>query len=112
MKAGDVVLIQLPQLSGGPSKSRPALVLALLPGVYQSVLICGVSTQLRDLQPDWDDRIEAGDADFSQSGLRRASAIRPSFLYGADVREIMGVIGRVDAARLNRVRKRLAALLA
>jgi mRNA-degrading endonuclease toxin of MazEF toxin-antitoxin module len=112
MKAGDVVLIQLPQVAGGPSKSRPALVIALLPGIYQSVLICGISTKLQDLQPDWDDRIEPGDADFVRSGLRRTSAIRPSFLYGADVREIQGVIGRVDTARLNRVRKRLAELLA
>jgi mRNA interferase MazF len=66
MKPGDVVLIQLPQVAGGPPKSRPALVLALLPGVYQNILICGISTQLRDLQPDWDDLIEPNDADFSQ----------------------------------------------
>ena len=111
MKPGDVVLIQLPQVAGGPPKSRPALVLALLPGAYQNVLICGISTQLQDLQPDWDDEIAPSDADFSQSGLRRASAIRPSYLYGADLREISGVIGRVDRRRLNRVQNRLAALL-
>jgi len=111
MKPGDVVLIQLPQVAGGPLKSRPALVLALLPGVYQNVLICGISTQLHDLQPHWDDLIEAGDTDFSQSGLHRTSAIRPSYLYGADTREILGVIGRVDAERLNRVRRRLVQLL-
>jgi mRNA interferase MazF len=64
MKPGDVVLIQLPQVAGGPPKSRPALVLAFLPGTYQNVLICGISTQLHDLQADWDDRIEASDADF------------------------------------------------
>ena len=102
MREGDVVLIQLPQVAGGPSKSRPALVLALLPGVYQNVLICGISTQLHDLEPDWDDKIEPSDADFVESGLRRTSAIRPSYLYGADVREISGVIGRVDVVRLNR----------
>ena len=112
MNAGDVVLIELPQVAGGPPKSRPALVLARLPGTYQNVLICGISTQLHDLQPDWDDRIDPRDVDFVQSGLRRTSAIRPSYLYGADVREILGVIGRVDAARLDRVRRRLAELLA
>ena len=111
MKPGDVVLIQLPQVAGGPPKSRPALVLALLPGTYQNVLICGISTQLHDLQPDWDDKIEPSDADFSQSGLRRNSAIRLSYLYGADLRELSGIIGRIDAERLNRVRRRLAALL-
>jgi mRNA interferase MazF len=106
-----VVLIQLPQVAGGPPKSRPALVLALLPGAYQNVLICGISTQLRDLQPDWDDKIEPGDADFSQSGLHRTSAIRLSYLHGADLREISGTIGRIDVGRLNRVRRRLAARL-
>jgi mRNA-degrading endonuclease toxin of MazEF toxin-antitoxin module len=111
MKPGDVVLVQLPQVAGGPPKSRPALVLALLPGVYQSVLICGISTQLQDLQPGWDDKIGPGDADFSQSGLHRTSAIRPSYLYGADTGEISGVIGRIDAGRLSRVQGRLAALL-
>jgi mRNA interferase MazF len=112
MKPGDVVLIPLPQLAGGPPKFRPALVLALLPGAYQNVLICGISTQLQDLQPDWDDKIQPGDTDFSQSGLHRTSAIRLSYLYGADVREISGIIGRVDAARLSRAQRRLAGLLA
>jgi mRNA interferase MazF len=112
MRPGDVVLIQLPQAAGGPPKSRPALVLVLLPGPYQNVLICGISTQLQDLQPDWDDKIGPDDADFSQSGLHRASAIRLSYLYGADPGEISGIIGRVDAGRLDRARRRLAARLA
>ena len=98
MKAGDVVLIQAPQVAGGPSKSRPALVLALLPGTYQNVLICGISTQLHGLQPDWDDRIEPSDADFVRSGLRRTSAIRPELPLCRRSSEILGVIGRVDVA--------------
>ena len=112
MKGGDVVLIELPQFAGGSRKSRPALVLAVLPGSYQNILLCGISTRLQDLQPDWDDRIDSGDADFVRSGLRRTSAIRPSYLYGADAQEIQGIIGRVDVVRLNRVRKRLSELLA
>jgi mRNA-degrading endonuclease toxin of MazEF toxin-antitoxin module len=112
MKPGDVVLIELPQVAGGPPKSRPALVLTLLPGSYQSALICGISTQMQALQSGWDDPIGPGDSDFSQSGLHRASAIRPSYVYAAEIREVQGVIGRIDAARLNRVRRRLAQLLA
>jgi hypothetical protein len=52
MKPGHVVLIRLPQTTGGPAKLRPALVLAILPGPYQNVLICGISTQLQSLQYD------------------------------------------------------------
>ena len=44
MKPGDVVLIPIPESSGG-AKLRPAVVIALLPGPYQSLLICGISTR-------------------------------------------------------------------
>lgn len=111
MKPRDVVLIDLPQSGGGRLKSRPALVLALLPGAYQNVLICGISTRLQALQPNWDERIDPTDPDFAQSGLHRASAIRLSYLYAADSSEINGVIGRIAAARLDRLRQRLAKLL-
>jgi len=112
MKPGDVVLIRLPQATGGPPKLRPALVLALLPGPFQNVLICGISTQLEDLEPDWDEFMGPQEADFGASGLRRPSAIRLSYLYAADARELSGAIGRVDPQRLKRLRARLAGLLA
>lgn len=108
MKPGDVVLIRLPQSSGGPPKLRPALVLALLPGPFQSILICGISTRLRDLQPDWDELIGTNDGDFAASGLHERSAIRLSYLYAADQREISGVIGRIESSRLQRMLQRLA----
>jgi mRNA interferase MazF len=112
MKAGDVVLIRLPQAAGLPLKLRPALVLALLPGPFQNVLICGISTQLRDLQPDWDEQIAPGDTDYSWSGLHRASAIRLSYLYAAEKAEISGPIGQIDHQRLRRLRQRLTSVLA
>ena len=48
MNPGDVVLIPLPQVMGGSPKLRPALVLSQLPGPFQNVLVCGISTRLRD----------------------------------------------------------------
>jgi mRNA interferase MazF len=110
MKPGDVVLIRLPQAAGA-AKLRPALVLAILPGPYQNVLICGISTQLQSLQHDWDELLNPNDADFAMSGIHRISAIMLSFLYAADSNEISGVIGRIDSERLSRLRKRLANLL-
>lgn len=50
MSPGDVVLIRLPQFAGGVPKLRPALVLCHLPGSYQNVLVCGISTQLHQRQ--------------------------------------------------------------
>lgn len=78
MNPGEVVLVELPQLGGGPPKLRPALVLALRPGPLQDVLICGISTQLQDLQANWDESLSPHDSDFRVSGLHRVSAIRLS----------------------------------
>lgn len=111
MKPGDVVLIPLPQLGGGPTKLRPALILAVLPGSFQNLLICGISTRLANLQPNWDELIQSGDPDFASSRLRHPSSIRLSYLYAADPREVSGVIGHIDPARLQRLRQRLSDLL-
>lgn len=111
MTEGDIALIRLPQTGGG-AKLRPALLLALLPGPYQNVLICGVSTRLAQLEADWDELIEPADADFAGSGLHRPSSIRLSYLYAADRSEITGTIGSIDPARLARLRSRLAKHLA
>lgn len=107
MKPGDVILVPIPQIAGGASKLRPALLLATLPGPYQNLLLCGISTQLQQLQTDWDEVVRPADPDYQTSGLHRTSAIRLSYLYAADHREIAGVIGRVDHARLERLLTRL-----
>lgn len=108
MNPGDVVLIPLPQFGGGAPKLRPALVLVLLPGPYQNVLLCGISTQLHLIQANWDELIQPADGDFTVSGLHQASVIRLSYVYAADATEITGVIGRIDPTRLARLRTRLA----
>ncbi len=108
MRAGDVVLIRLPQAGGGPAKLGPALTLALLPGPYQNALLAGISTQLHLLEKDWDELVSRADGDFAASGLRQDSAVRLSYLYAADPTELAGVIGRVDPQRLRRLRTRLA----
>ena len=52
MKPGEIVLIRLSQSGGGAMKLRLALLLSLLPGAYQNLLICGVSTRTQSLEPD------------------------------------------------------------
>jgi hypothetical protein len=111
MTPGDVVLIALPQFAGGPPKLRPALFLATRPGPYQTALICGISTQLNQQRPNWDELIEPADDDFVASGLHRASVIRLSYLYGTDPSEFAGAIGQINAVRLVRLRERLSDLL-
>lgn len=108
MNAGDIVLISLPQAGGGAAKLRPALLLTLLPGPYQNLLLHGVSTQLQHAQANWDGMIQASDPDYASSGLHRPTIIRLSYLYAADSGEVSGVIGQVDASRLERLCQRLA----
>lgn len=108
MIPGEVILIRLPQLGGLAPKLRPALLLADLPGPYQNLLLCGISTQLHQLQANWDELVQPGDADFPASGLHGASVIRLSYLYAADPGEIAGVIGAIDPGRLQRLRQRLS----
>lgn len=101
-------MISLPQVGGGTPKLRPALLLAGLPGPYQNLLLCGISSQLHHRQPNWDELVQAADADFASSGLHTDSIIRLSYLYAADVGEIVGAIGAIDASRLQRIRQRLS----
>ena len=108
MSPGDVVLISLRQLGSTTLKLRPALLLADLPGPYQNRLVCGISTQLHLLQANWDELLQTADADFPTSGLHRSSAIRLSFLYAADTSELVGIIGKIDSSRLERLRRRLS----
>jgi mRNA interferase MazF len=103
-----VVLIPLAQFAGAAPKLRPALLLAALPGAYQNLLLCGISTQLQQLEPNWDELIQSGDSDFPSSGLHRDSAIRLSYLYAADPSEIAGVIGNIEQLRLQRLRQCLS----
>jgi mRNA interferase MazF len=108
MNPGDIVLVPLPQVGGGTPKLRPALFLVDLPGPYQTMLLCGISTQLHTLIPNWDELIHPGDGDFPTSGLHKASVIRLSYLAGAEPGEVTGLIGGIAAARLVRLRSRLA----
>ncbi len=108
MNPGDVVLIPLAQFAGAAPKLRPALLLALLRGPYQNLLLCGISTQLQQLQSGWDELVQSADSDFTSSGLHRDSVIRLSYLYAADLSEVAGVIGAIDPTRHQRLCERLS----
>ncbi len=107
MNPGDVILIPL-LIAAAVPKLRPAVYLASLPGPFQTILVCGIGTQLTPLVPNWDELIQPGDADFAASGLHQASVIRLSFLRSARAAEARAVIGSIDPTRLHRLRTRLA----
>jgi mRNA interferase MazF len=107
MNPGDVVLARLP-VGAGPVKLRPAVLLAAVPGPFQVALLCGISTLLKPFSLNWDEPIEPADPDFVASGLQQTSMIRLSYPRSVMAAEIIGYIGRIDPARLTRLRQRLS----
>jgi mRNA interferase MazF len=74
-------------------------------------LICGVSTQLQQRVPNFDEVIAPADPDFSETGLKATSIIRLGFLTTVSARSILGVIGAIAPERHQRLLERLARLL-
>lgn len=109
MKEGDIVIALFPQADGS-IKNRPALILRKMPP-FKDLLICGISTQLRQKVEDFDEIVAPSDSDFSQSGLLSESLIRLGFLVTVPDDRIGGAINSISAARLERLLKNLAGYL-
>lgn len=78
-----------------------------MPG-YGDALICGISTQLRQYIPNFDEIISDADVDFVRSGLMAPSVIRLGFLAIVPPEHSPGVIGTIDQERLHRLLSRLS----
>ena len=74
---------------------------------YGDLLVCAVSSQLRHEYPGFDEII-ARDDDFAASGLKVSSLIRLGLIATIPRSAILGELGEVSAARLERLRGRLA----
>jgi len=108
MKEGDVVILPMPQ-ADGKFKNRPAVILREMPP-FQDVLVCGVSTQLRQAA-DFDEVISPSDSDFQSSGLIDESLIRLGFLVVVPRSRIAGSIGSISSERHRRLLRRLSEFL-
>src|ERR1051325_295463 len=106
MKEGDVVIVPMPQ-ADGRVKNRPAIILREMPP-FRDMLVCGVSTQLRQATKDFDEIISPGDADFASSGLTEASLIRLGFLVVVSRNKIAGSIGSISSERHSRLLQSLS----
>lgn len=101
MKEGDVILMPLPQANGA-IKNRPALILRELPP-FGDLLVCGISSQIHQAVPGFDEVILRSDTDFPLSGLLADSVIRLSFLAVLPRKNILGTIGEIASARRQRL---------
>ena len=106
MKESDVILTPLPQVDG-KIKNRPALLLRELPP-FGDFLACGVSTQIQQAVPGFDEVVSSGDLDFVASGLLADSVIRLGFLAVLPRQRILGAIGTIDTSRHARLLRNLS----
>ena len=106
MKEGDVILTPLPQ-ADGKIKNRPTIFLREMPP-FQDVLVCGVSTQLHQMAPDFDEIITQRDGDFSASGLIAESLVRLGFLAVLPRKNIVDSIGTIAPERHARQLRKLS----
>jgi 3-deoxy-manno-octulosonate cytidylyltransferase (CMP-KDO synthetase) len=109
VKAGHIIVASLRQ-ADGREKRRPALILRELKP-FGDFLVCGISTQIRHYAPGFDEVIRKSDADFAESGLSGESLVRLGFLTSVPQAQAAGYVGRISAARLNRLQARLSAAL-
>lgn len=109
MKERDVVLMAIPQ-ADGLRKNRPVLLLREMPR-YGDFLVCGISSQILQYVPEFDELIQTDDTDFYDSGLRKSSVIRLSFLAIARRPEVIGRLGRINIERHQRLLSNLSTYL-
>ena len=109
MKEGDIILTPMPQ-ADGKVKNRPAIYLREMPP-FRDALVCGVTGQIHQLMPDFDEVITSQDSDFLESGLVSDSLIRLGFLAVLPRRNIIGSIGSISPERHNRLLHRLSEYL-
>jgi mRNA interferase MazF len=105
MNEGDIALASLPQADGG-AKLRPVLLLRAMPP-FGDWLVCGISTQLRQEVPGFDELLDAAQADFATSGLKAPSLIRLGFLNVLPAQRFVGVLGAVASIRHQRLLQKL-----
>jgi mRNA interferase MazF len=109
MKEGDIVLTPLPQADGA-MKPRPAVLLRQVPP-FGDWLVCGVSTQLHQRVPEFDELVDSSAADFVGSGLKSASLVRLGFLTTLPTGRLLGVIGSISIERHQRLLHKLSDFL-
>ena len=109
MNEGEVVLTPLPQ-ADGRVKNRPCIALRRMPG-FGDWLVCGVSTQLHQEIPGFDEPILVDAGDFGTSGLKASSLIRLGFLAVLPEDRLLGSIGALAPERHRRLLQRLGSYL-
>jgi mRNA interferase MazF len=99
--AGEVVVIPFPRTDVTGGKRRPALVIADLPG--PDLILCQITSRAH--HDAFSVPLDSGD--FERGQLGQPSFIRPQRLFTLEHHLILNSIGKVQAAKLDEVLKRV-----
>ncbi len=102
MQDGDIALAYIQQ-SNGERKPRPVLLLRKMPG-FGDYLVCGISTQLRQAVPGFDEVLTPT----ADNRLRAVSVVRLSNLIALPTTDINRAIGFIPDALHATLLQRLA----
>ena len=106
--AGDVALMPFPFTNLESSKKRPVLLLRKLDNNHDDWLVCMISSQLRQLDPDLDWILSDSDPEFTASGLKASSVFRLSRIAVLDGSLLIGKLGGIPENQLSSLRHRIA----
>lgn len=105
---GQIALTAFPHTDLSGSKLRPVLLLCLASERYDDWVVCMVSSQLQQAEPELDEIISDIDPDYRASGLRVPSVFRLSRLAVLQGSLMLGRLGELPAQRLVEMRTKLA----
>lgn len=106
-RSGQIALTPFPYTDLRGAKLRPVLLLRKASRRFDDWLLCMVSSQLSQAEPNLDEIILPEHEDFPQSGLKVSSVLRLSRLAVLDGSLLAGAIGSLSDTRLRAVRQRL-----
>lgn len=110
-RAGQIALVPFPFTDLNGSKLRPVLLIRQASSQFDDWLVCMVSSQVRQAEPDLDEILTPEDPDFNDTGLKVTSVMRLGRLAVIDGALLSGRIGEIGTERLARLRYRLATWL-
>ena len=103
MKKGDIILVPFPFTDLSGNKLRPALVLV---SGATDVTVAFITTQIR-----WKETHDTIITPAKENGLKQESLIRLSKLATIDSDLVDGILGEIDAARMQEVNQNLLEIL-
>lgn len=105
--AGQIALMPFPFTNLEHSKKRPVLLLRQLDSFRDDWLVCMVSSQLHQADPELDWLLKPDSNEFSPSGLKVPSVFRLSRLAVLDGSLLLGQLGTISEYRLQDLRQRI-----